>query len=117
MCGDQLQHHRAGDSGHCLGSDVLPHLHGHSVTMITDHTAVKTVLETPNPSGKHVQLCSKICGRGIKEVKIIHRAGKANLATDALSCSPQAAKPFEGNGQGEVQRPPSFGVTEGSTSS
>ena len=29
------------------------HLYGNSVTVFTDHTAVRAVLETPNPSGKH----------------------------------------------------------------
>ncbi len=29
------------------------YLYGHSVTVLTDQAAVKAVLETPNPSGKH----------------------------------------------------------------
>ena len=29
------------------------YLYGHGVTVITDHSAVRAVLETPNPSGKH----------------------------------------------------------------
>lgn len=28
-------------------------LYGKRVTVFTDHNAVKTVLETPNPTGKH----------------------------------------------------------------
>ena len=79
------------------------YLYGHSVTVLTNHTAVKAVLETPNPNGKHARWWSKIYGRGIKEVKIVHRAGKTNLAADALSRSPQAPAPTEGIGQGEVQ--------------
>ena len=29
------------------------YLYGHDVHVFTDHSAVKAVLETPNPSGKH----------------------------------------------------------------
>ena len=29
------------------------YLYGHSVTIFTDHAAVRAVLETANPSGKH----------------------------------------------------------------
>ena len=28
------------------------YLYGHKVTIITDHSAVKTILQTPSPSGK-----------------------------------------------------------------
>ena len=41
------------------------YLYGYSVTILTDHTAVKAVLETPNPSRKHARWSmaqgSKIC--------------------------------------------------------
>ena len=31
------------------------HLYGNTVKVLTDHSAVKSVLETPNPTGKHAQ--------------------------------------------------------------
>ena len=52
------------------------YLYGHSVTVFTDHTAVKAVLETPNPSGKHARWWMKVYGKGIKEVKIVYRSEK-----------------------------------------
>ena len=33
----------------------VPQLYGHDVTVLTDHTAVKAMLQTPNPSGKHAR--------------------------------------------------------------
>ena len=44
------------------------YLYGHSVTVFTDHTAVKAFLETPSPSGKHARWWMKVYGKGIKEV-------------------------------------------------
>ena len=38
------------------------YMYGHAVTVITNHTAVKAVLETPNSSGKHARWWSKIYG-------------------------------------------------------
>ena len=38
------------------------YLYGHSVTIITNHNAVKAVLETPNPSGKHARWWTKAYG-------------------------------------------------------
>lgn len=61
------------------------YLYGHSVTVYTDHTAVKAVLETPNPSGKHARWWSRVYGKGVKEVKIVYRSGKTYLNADALS--------------------------------
>ena len=79
------------------------YLYGHSVTVFTDHTAVKAVLETPNPSGKHARWWTKVYGKGIKEVKILYRPGRVNLNADALSHSPQAPAPSEGIGQADLQ--------------
>ena len=79
------------------------YLYGHSVTVYTDHTAVKAVLETPNPSGKHARWWSRVYGKGVKEVKIVYRSGKTNLNADALSRIPVGPAPVEGPGQNEAQ--------------
>ena len=36
------------------------YLYGHDVTVYTDHSAVKAVLETPSPSAKHARWWSKV---------------------------------------------------------
>ena len=79
------------------------YLYGHCVTVYTDHTAVKAVLETPNPSGKHARWWSCVYGKGVKEVKIVYHSGKTNLNADALSRSPVGPAPVEGPSQNEVQ--------------
>ena len=79
------------------------YLYGHSVTVFTDHSAVKAVLETPNPSGKHARWWTRVYGRGVKEVKIRYRPGKTNANADALSRCPQAPAPVEGIAEAEVQ--------------
>ncbi len=79
------------------------HLYGHSVTVYTDHTAVKAVLETPNPSGRHVRWWTKVYGLWVGEVKIVYRSGKSNTNADALSRSPVDPAPTEGLGEGELQ--------------
>ena len=38
--------------------------------MITDHSAIKTILETPKPYGKHARWWLKVFGSGIKRVEI-----------------------------------------------
>ena len=79
------------------------YLYGHAVTVYTDHTAVKAVLETTNPSGKHARWWSRVYGKGVKEVKIVYRSGKSNLNADALSRCPVGQAPVEGPGQNELQ--------------
>ena len=65
---------------------VLNHFHaylyGNEVTIYTDHSAVKAVLETPNPSAS-----------GVKNILIVYRSGRENLNADALSRNPQGAAP------------------------
>ena len=67
------------------------YLYGHRVTVYTDHSAVKAVLETPNPTGKHARWWTRVYGRGVKQVSIVYRCGKENVAADALSRCPQPA--------------------------
>jgi len=61
------------------------YLYGHEVTVHTDHSAVKAVLETPSPSGKHARWWTKVFGSGVKKLDIVYRAGKENGNADALS--------------------------------
>ena len=56
--------------------------------MITDHSAVKAVLETPNPSGKHARWWLKVFGSGVKNLEIKYRPGKDNTKADSLSRNP-----------------------------
>ena len=79
------------------------YLYGHSVTILTDHTAVKAVLETPNPSGKHARWWTKVYGTGVRDIHIVYRSGRLNIAADVLSRSPQPEAPDEGVAEQEVQ--------------
>ena len=79
------------------------YLYGNTVTVFTDHTAVKAVLETPNPSAKHARWWSRVYGRGVKEVKIVYRPGRENKNADALSRHPQLPAPTVGIAEDEVQ--------------
>lgn len=79
------------------------YLYGHSVTILTDHTAVKAILETPNPSGKHARWWTKVYGMGIRDIHIVYCAGRLNAAADALSRNPQPEAPGEGIAEQEVQ--------------
>ena len=79
------------------------YLYGGDVTVITDHSAVKPVLEAPNPAGKHARWWTRVHGKGIKSVKIVYRAGRENASADALSRSPVFLPPSHGVGQDEVQ--------------
>jgi len=49
------------------------YLYGHKVRVITDHTAVKAILDLPNLSGRHARWWTRVFGQGI-ELSIIHRA-------------------------------------------
>ena len=57
----------------------------HDVMVYTDHSAVKAVLETPNPNGKHARWWLKIFASGLRTIKIVYKAGKENGNADALS--------------------------------
>ena len=62
-----------------------PYLYGHSCVMYTDHQALKSLLNTPQPSGKLAQW-----GMALQEMDLTiqHRSGKYNLNADALSRCP-----------------------------
>ena len=68
-------------------------LYGRVVTVYTDHSAVKAVLATPNPTGKHTRWWNKVYGSGISKVEIIYHAGKENVFADALSHNPVSPTP------------------------
>ena len=79
------------------------YLYGHTVTVFTDHSAVRAVLENPNPSGKHARWWTRVYGSGVWSFKIMYRPGKSNSNADALSRSPQVPTPEVGLGEVEVQ--------------
>ena len=62
-----------------------PYLYGHRCTVYTDHEALKSLLNTPHPSGKLAQW-----GMALQELNlhITYRPGKKNEKADALSRSP-----------------------------
>ena len=64
------------------------YLYGHHVTVLTDHSAVKAVLENPSKNGQHARWWHKVYASGLRSIQIIHRAGKENLHADALSRQP-----------------------------
>ena len=74
------------------------YLYGNTVTVYTDHTAVKAVLER-----KHALWWSRVYGRGIKQVRIVYRAGRENKNANALSRSPVSPAPQVGITNDEVQ--------------
>lgn len=64
------------------------YLYGHRVTVITDHSAIKTVLGAPGASGKHARWWLKVFGSGVKDVQVVYRPGRENDQADALSRNP-----------------------------
>ena len=71
------------------------YLYGHDVVVFTDHSAVKAVLETPNPSGKHARWWSRVFGSGVRNLEIVYRAGRENGNADTLSRCPHGDQPSE----------------------
>ena len=59
--------------------------YGRAVTVYTDHSSMKAVLATPNPTEKHAWRWKKVYGSSISKVEIIYRAEKENVFADALS--------------------------------
>ena len=76
------------------------YLYGHQVTVITDHSAVKAILQTPSPNGKHARWWTKIFSSGVGKVDIVYRPGKDNGGADALSRNPL---PFDGEVDDQLQ--------------
>lgn len=76
-------------------SHFKANLYGHKVTVYTDHSAVKDVLETTNPSCKHDRWWMKLFHSEIKTVHIVYRAGKVNAKSnaDAFSRNPIGPAP------------------------
>lgn len=82
------------------------YLYGSEVTVFTDHSAVRAILQTPNPTGKHARWWAKVFSQGVKHVNIVYRAGKDNVCADALSRNPYrqpSSKATEGESTIEVQ--------------
>lgn len=65
--------------------DFRAYLYGHQCTVYTDHIALKSLLNTPQPSGKLARW-----GMALQELDltIVHRSGKHNSNADALSRCP-----------------------------
>ena len=64
------------------------YLYGHNVTIFTDHSAVRAILDKPESNGKHARWWLKVFGSGINNLKVVHRPGRENLGADALSRNP-----------------------------
>ena len=64
------------------------YLYGRDVLVYTDHSAVRAVLETTSPSGKHARWWSKLFSSGLRSIKILYHPGKENACADALSRNP-----------------------------
>ena len=65
-----------------------PYIYGHHCIVYTDHEALKSLLNTPQPSGKLARW-----GLALQEMdlEICYRASKQNSNADALSRNPTAA--------------------------
>ena len=61
------------------------YLYGHKITVITDHTAFKAILQAPHLNGKHPQRWLKVFGSRAKKLNIIYRPGRENTKANALS--------------------------------
>ena len=61
--------------------------------VVTDHTAMKSVLLNPAASGKHARWWAKVFESGISDVDICYRKGCENSNADALSRAPCGEPP------------------------
>ena len=71
------------------------YLYGHNVTVITDHSAVKVVLDKPDSNGKYARWWLKIFSSGIGNVRIVYRPGRENVEADTLSRCPATTETTE----------------------
>ena len=76
-------------------------LYGKRVTVFTDHTAVKAVLEQTQQAN-NARWWNKVYGCEVRDVQIVYQAGKENKNADALSHSPVLPAPEIGIAEGEV---------------
>jgi hypothetical protein len=68
------------------------YLYGHDVEVVTDHSAVKSLLTAPSPSEKHARWWLQVFGSGVRSINIVYRPGKQNSRADALSQNPTEAE-------------------------
>ena len=73
-----------------------PYLYGHQCRVVIDHEALKSLLNTPHPSGKLA-----CWGLAIQELdpQILYCRGTKNQNADALSCSPVPRPGVESGGE------------------
>lgn len=69
------------------------YLYGNNVTVYTNHSAVKAMLETPNPSAKHACWWTKVHGSRVRNIQIFYCSGKENVNADILSRNPTDRAP------------------------
>jgi hypothetical protein len=82
---------------------AISHFHHLVYGHVTDHSAVKAVLNTPSPSAKHARWWDRVYGYGAKSIEIVYRPGRENGGADALSRTPHLPAPLEGIAEGEAQ--------------
>ena len=63
------------------------YLYGYAITVIIDHSAVKSILDKPSSNGKHAQWWLKISGSRFGQLKIIYHKHESG-GTNALSHNP-----------------------------
>ena len=88
------------------------YLYGNSVTIFTDHTAVKAVLETANPTAKHAWWWTRVYGLGVKDVQTVYCPGRENSNADALSRYRLLPEPAIGIAEDEMQVSAQRGLTK-----
>ena len=101
---EELWDYRPGDVGGGMGNFQFHYyLYGHCVTVYTDHSAVKAVLETARLSGFHTRWWTRVFSRGMKEVAIVYHPEKDKILADALSLNPTSNAPVNGLAEEENQ--------------